>query len=46
MGISKFLLDVFGEMVGVGGVLVAFQSLSTVKKALALSICIERDSIE
>jgi hypothetical protein len=32
MAISKFLLDVFGEIVGVEGVLVAFQSLSTIKK--------------
>ena len=31
MAISKFWLDVFGEMVGVEGVLVAFQSLSTIK---------------
>jgi hypothetical protein len=32
MAISKFSLDVFQEMVGVEGVLVAFQSLSTIKK--------------
>jgi hypothetical protein len=32
MAISKFSLDVFGEMVGVDGGLDAFQSLSTVKK--------------
>ena len=32
MAISKFWLDVLGEMVGVEGVLVAFQSLSTIKK--------------
>ena len=32
MAISKSLLDVFEEIVGVGGVLVAFQSLSTIKK--------------
>ena len=32
MVISKFWLDVFREMVGVEGVLVAFQSLSTIKK--------------
>ena len=32
MAIWKFLLDVFREMVGVEGVLVAFQSLSTIKK--------------
>jgi hypothetical protein len=29
MAISKFLLDVFGEMVGMEGVVVAFQSLLT-----------------
>jgi predicted transcriptional regulator len=32
MAILKFWLDVFGEMVGVEGVLIAFQSLSTIKK--------------
>jgi hypothetical protein len=32
MAISKFWLDAFGEMVGLEGVLVAFQSISTVKK--------------
>jgi hypothetical protein len=32
MAISKFWLDEFGEMVGVEGVLVAFQLLSTIKK--------------
>ena len=32
MAISKSLLDVFGEIVGMGGVLVAFQSLVTIKK--------------
>jgi hypothetical protein len=32
MAILKFLLDVFGEMVGVEGVLSAFRSLSTIKK--------------
>jgi hypothetical protein len=32
MAISKFWLDVFGEMEGVEEVLVAFQSLSTIKK--------------
>jgi hypothetical protein len=32
MAISKFWLDVFWEMVGVEGVLLAFQSLSTIKK--------------
>ena len=32
MANSKFWLDVFGEMVGVEGVLAAFQSLSTIKK--------------
>ena len=32
MAIWKFLLDVFREMVGVEGVLVAFQSLLTLKK--------------
>ena len=31
MAISKFLLDVFGEMVGMEGLLVALQSLSTIK---------------
>ena len=37
MAISKFRLDVFGEMVGVEGVLVAFQSLSTIKKSTSHS---------
>jgi hypothetical protein len=32
MAFSKFWLDVFGEMVGVEGVLVAFESLLTIKK--------------
>jgi hypothetical protein len=32
MAISKFLLDVFQEMVGVEGMLVAFQLLSIIKK--------------
>jgi uncharacterized membrane protein len=32
MAFLKFRLNVFGEMVGVEGVLVAFQSLSTIKK--------------
>jgi hypothetical protein len=32
MAISKFWLDVFWKMVGMEGVLVAFQSLSTIKK--------------
>ena len=32
MAISKFVLDVFGEKVGVRGGLVALQSLSTIKK--------------
>ena len=32
MAISKLWLDVFREMVGVEGVLVTFQSLSTIKK--------------
>jgi hypothetical protein len=32
MAISKFWLDVLGEMVGVEGVLVAFQSLLTPKR--------------
>ena len=32
MAISKFCLAVFGEMVGVGGGLVAIRSLSTIKK--------------
>ena len=32
MAISKFWLDVFGDMVGVESVLVAFQLLSTIKK--------------
>jgi hypothetical protein len=32
MAISKFLFDVFGEIVVVGGGLVALQSLSTIKK--------------
>ena len=31
MAISKFWLDVFEEMVGVEGVLIALQSLSTIK---------------
>ena len=31
MAISKFWLDVFGEILGVKGVLAAFQSLSTIK---------------
>ena len=35
---SKFWLDVFGEMVGVGAGLVTFQSLLTIKSVLALSI--------
>ena len=33
MAILKFWLDVFGGMVGVEGVLAAFQLLSTIKKA-------------
>ena len=37
MAISKFWLDVFGEMVGVEGVLAAFQSLSTIKKGTSHS---------
>ena len=37
MAISKFWLDVFGEMVGVEEVLVAFQSLSTIKKGTSHS---------
>ena len=32
MAISKFRLDVFGEIVGVGGGLVALISLSTIKE--------------
>jgi hypothetical protein len=32
MAISTFWLDVFLEMVGMEGMLVAFQSLSTIKK--------------
>ena len=32
MAISKLLLDVFGEILGVGGGLVALQSFSTTKK--------------
>jgi len=32
MAISKFLLDVFGRMMGVGGGLVALQSLPTSKQ--------------
>ena len=32
MAMSKPLLDVFGEMIGVGGGLVALYSLSTIKK--------------
>ena len=32
MAISKFWFDVFGEMVGVGGGLVALQSLLTIKR--------------
>jgi hypothetical protein len=36
--ISKFWLDVFGEMVGVRRRLVALQSVSTIEKALVLSI--------
>ena len=36
MAISKFWLDVFGEMVGVVGGLVAFQTLSTIKKGTSL----------
>jgi hypothetical protein len=38
MAISKFLLDVFGEMVGVEGVLAVFQSLSAIKRVQALRI--------
>ena len=38
MAISKFWLDVFGEMVGVEGVLTAFQLLSTIKRTITLSI--------
>ena len=34
MAISKFWLEVFGEIVGVGGVLVALQLLSTVEKGI------------
>ena len=37
MAISKFWLDVFGEMVGVEGVLVTFQSRSTIKKGTSHS---------
>ena len=37
MAISKFWLDAFGEMVGVEGVLVAIQSLSTIKKGTSRS---------
>ena len=37
MAISKFWLDVFREMVGVDGVLVAFQLLSTIKKGTSHS---------
>ena len=38
MAISKFWLDVFGGMMGVGGGLVALQSLSTIKNCIATSI--------
>ena len=34
---SKFCLDVFGEMGGVGGVLVALELLLTIKRALVHS---------
>jgi len=37
MAISKFWLYVFREMVGVEGVLVAFQSFSTIKKGTSHS---------
>jgi hypothetical protein len=37
MTISKFILDVYGEMVGVEGVLVAFQSPSAIKKGTSPS---------
>ena len=37
MAISKFWLDVFWEMVGEEGVLVAFQSLSTTEKGTSHS---------
>ena len=32
MAVSKFLLDVFGGMMGVRGALVALQSFSTIEK--------------
>jgi hypothetical protein len=35
MAILKFWLDVFGELVGVEWVLVAFQSLSTIRDRAA-----------
>jgi hypothetical protein len=38
MPISKFWLDVLGEMVGIEGMLVAFQSLLTIKKVLVIPI--------
>ena len=37
MAISKFLLYAFREMVGVEGVLVAYQSLLTIKKGTSHS---------
>jgi hypothetical protein len=37
MAILKFWLDVFGEMVGMEGVLAAFQSLWTIKKGTSYS---------
>ena len=37
MAISKFGLDVFWEMVGVEGVLVTFQSLSTIENGTSHS---------
>jgi hypothetical protein len=37
MAILKFWLDVFWEIVGVEGVLVAFQSLSTIKEGTSHS---------
>ena len=39
MAISEFWLDVFGEMMGVGGGLVALQSLSTIKEGTSPLIC-------
>ena len=37
MAISEFLMDVFWDMVGVGGVLVTLQSLLTIKKGTGSS---------